>query len=291
MFMLRKYTITAAVLSAVLLSACGSRPQKDMIIVISREEGSGTRGAFTELFEIEQKNAAGERTDMTTAEAEITNSTAVMMTSVAGHKNAVGYLSLGSLNDSVKAVAVDGSSATADNIKSGAYKIARPFLAATGADASDAAADFMSFIGSEQGQQIVEENHYISRGSSGPYKAGKMTGKIVVAGSSSVTPVMEKLKEAYTVMNPAVIIEIQQSDSTTGIASVAEGLSDIGMASRELKDSEKQRGLKAEVIALDGIAVIVNHENPFDELSSGTVKDIFTGRLTGWNEIQIKERQ
>jgi len=282
----KKITAAAVIMSAILLSACGGSKQQNMITVISREEGSGTRGAFVELFKVEQKNNSGERVDMTTQEAEITNSTAVMMTSVSGNKKAVGYLSLGSLNDTVKALEIDGSAATVENIKSGSYKISRPFLAVTGAQVSDIAADFMSFILSEQGQQIVEENNYISQSNTGSYKAGGLSGKLVVAGSSSVTPVMEKLKEAYAAINPTVTVEIQQSDSTTGMTSVAEGLCDIGMASRELKDSEKQKGLHAEVIAMDGIAVIVNKENQIKGLTSQEVKDIFTGKLTEWSAIK-----
>lgn len=282
----KKAAATIAIVSAIFLSACGGSRQQNMITVISREEGSGTRGAFVELFQIEQKNDSGERIDLTTEEAEITNSTAVMMTSVSGNKKAIGYLSMGSLNDTVKALDIDGSAATVENIKSGSYKISRPFLAVTGAQVSDIAADFMSFILSEEGQQIVEGNHYISQGNTGSYKASGLSGKIVVAGSSSVTPVMEKLKESYIVLNPAVTIEIQQSDSTTGMTSLAEGLCDIGMASRALKDSEKQQGLKAEVMAMDGIAVIVNKDNQINGMSSQAVKDIFTGTLTDWSDIK-----
>lgn len=283
--MMNKKAAAVAVLSVIFLSACGGSRQ-DKITVVSREEGSGTRGAFVELFQIEEKNESGERFDLTTEEAEITNSTAVMLSSVSGNKSAIGYLSMGSLNDTVKALDIDGSAATTDHIKSELYKISRPFLAVTGTHTSDVSKDFMSFIRSEDGQRIVEENHYISQGSTGSYKGSGLTGKIVVGGSSSVTPVMEKLKEAYTVMNPAVNIEIQQSDSTTGVTSLAERLCDIGMASRALKDSEKQLGLNAEVIALDGIAVIVNKENPVNGMSSQTVRDIFTGTVTGWDDIQ-----
>lgn len=282
----KQVTAAAVIITAMLLSACGGSRQQSMITVISREEGSGTRGAFVELFQIEQKNDAEERIDLTTEEAEITNSTAVMMTSVSGNQNAIGYLSMGSLNDTVKALDIDGGAATVENIKSGSYKISRPFLAVTGAQTSAMAADFMSFILSEEGQQIVEENHYISQGNTGPYKSGGLSGKIVVSGSSSVTPVMEKLKEAYVLLNPTVTVEIQQSDSTTGMTSLAEGLCDIGMASRELKDSEKAQGLNAEVMAMDGIVIIVNKENPITGLSSQAVKEIFTGTLTDWSDIK-----
>ncbi len=256
------------------------------ITVVSREDGSGTRGAFIELFGIEQKNDAGEKVDYTTEDAEITNSTSVMMTTIAGNEEAIGYISLGSLNDTVKAVSIDGAEATVDNIKSGSYKIARPFNIATQEEVSAAAADFIEFIMSEDGQAVVEENNYISQGNEGAYEAEHVTGKVVVAGSSSVTPVMEKLKEAYEVLNPDVTIEVQQSDSTTGMTSAIEGVCDIGMASRELKDSELEAGLVPTVIAMDGIAVIVNNESPVNELSSDNVKSIFTGEVTEWEEVQ-----
>ena len=256
------------------------------ITVISREDGSGTRGAFIELFGIEVKNDAGEKVDMTTDDAEITNSTSVMMTSVAGNTEAIGYISLGSLNDTVKAVKIDGAEATVDNIKSGTYKIARPFNIATKGEVSDVAQDFIKYIMSEDGQKVVEDNGYISQGNDGVYESAGLSGKVVVGGSSSVTPVMEKLKEAYVALNPDVTIEVQQSDSTTGMTSAIEGVCDIGMASRDLKDSELEAGLTPTVIAMDGIAVVVNNESPVSELTSENVKDIFTGDITDWADVQ-----
>ena len=254
------------------------------ITVISREDGSGTRGAFIELFGIEVKNDAGEKVDMTTDDAEITNSTSVMMTSVAGNTEAIGYISLGSLNDTVKAVKIDGAQATVDNIKSGTYKIARPFNIATKGEVSDVAQDFIKYIMSEDGQKVVEDNGYISQGNDGAYESAGLSGKVVVGGSSSVTPVMEKLKEAYAAVNPNATIEVQQSDSTTGMTSTIDGTYDIGMASRELKDEEAAE-LTGQVIALDGIAVIVNKENTIDELTSEDVLNIYTGATTDWSEI------
>ena len=254
------------------------------ITIVSREDGSGTRGAFIELFGVEEKQG-DEKVDMTTEMAEITNSTAVMMTTVAGNPNAIGYISLGSLDDSVKALKIDGAEATAENIKNGTYKVARPFNIATKADVSEVASDFITFIMSDEGQAVVEENDCISQGSAGAYTASGMSGKIVVVGSSSITPVMEKLKEAYIALNPDVTIEVQQNDSTTGMTSVAEGTCDIGMASRELKDSELANGLQPTVIAMDGIAVIVNQENTVSDMTSDTVKAIFTGATTDWSEV------
>ena len=256
------------------------------ITVISREDGSGTRGAFIELFGIEVKNDAGEKVDMTTDDAEITNSTSVMMTSVAGNTEAIGYISLGSLNDTVKAVKIDGAEATVDNIKSGTYKIARPFNIATKGEVSDVAQDFIKYIMIEDGQKVVEDNGYISQGNDGAYESAGLSGKVVVGGSSSVTPVMEKLKEAYVALNPDVTIEVQQSDSTTGMTSAIEGVCDIGMASRDLKDSEIEKGLTGTTIAMDGIAVIVNNDSPVEELSSDSVKGIYTGEITDWADVQ-----
>ena len=254
--------------------------------MISREDGSGTRGAFIELFGIEVKNDAGEKVDMTTDDAEITNSTSVMMTSVAGNTEAIGYISLGSLNDTVKVVKIDGAEATVDNIKSGTYKIARPFNIATKGEVSDVAQDFIKYIMSEDGQKVVEDNGYISQGNDGAYEPAGLSGKVVVGGSSSVTPVMEKLKEAYVALNPDVTIEVQQSDSTTGMTSAIEGVCDIGMASRDLKDSEIEKGLTGTTIAMDGIAVIVNNDSPVEELSSDSVKGIYTGEITDWADVQ-----
>lgn len=253
------------------------------ITVVSREDGSGTRGAFVELFGIEEE-VNGEKVDMTTEEANITNSTSVMMSTVAQDEYAIGYISLGSLDDSVKAVKVDGSEATAENIKNGSYKISRPFNIATKEDLSDAAQDFEDFILSTEGQKVVEDNKYIPLDDVSDYKSNVASGKVVVAGSSSVSPVMEKLKEAYQAVNSDVEVEIQTSDSTTGMQNAIDGVCDIGMASRELKDSEKEAGLTPTVIAMDGIAVVVNNDNPTDELSSDQVKSIFTGDVLTWDE-------
>lgn len=256
------------------------------ISVISREDGSGTRGAFIELTGVEEKNEAGEKVDNTVDTAEITNSTAVMMTTVAGNKSSIGYISLGSLDDSVKAVEVDGIAPSAEAVKDGSYKVARPFNIVTKDGLSETAQDFINFIMSDEGQAVVEENGYVSQGSTGAFDGGKVSGKITVAGSSSVTPVMEKLAEAYKAINSNVEIEVQQSDSTTGVTSAIEGICDIGMASRELKDEETSQGVTATVIAMDGIAIIVNKENPVSALTTQQVKDIYTGTVTDWSEVQ-----
>ena len=255
------------------------------ISVISREEGSGTRGAFIELFGIEQKDENGEKIDNTTLEAVINNSTEVMLTSVAGDPYAIGYVSLGSLNDTVKAVKIDGADATVENIKSGDYTIQRPFNIATKDGLSDVAQDFINYIMSADGHAVIEINGYISVGEGEAFTSSNAEGKIVVAGSSSVTPVMEKLKEAYLAVNTKADIEIQESDSTTGMTAAMDGTCDIGMASRDLKDSEIEGGLKNTVIALDGIAVIVNKENPVSDLTKDEVMNIYTGELTSWDSV------
>lgn len=277
--------LTAAVIGATAFATAVSAAPSGAITVVSREDGSGTRGAFVELFGI-QEEVDGEKVDMTTVDASITNSTSVMMTTVSGDENAIGYISLGSLNDTVKAVKIDGAEASAENVSNDTYKVSRPFNIVTSKEAGDAAKDFVSYIMSAEGQQIVEDNGYIKEDAeAAAYEAGEASGKVVVAGSSSISPVMEKLKEAYEEVNKDVTIEIQTSDSTTGINSANEGICDIGMASRELKDEEKELGLEAQVIARDGIAVIVNNENDTDELTSEQVKAIFTGETTEWEEL------
>ena len=278
-------TDAAADTAAIDDTAAGS--MSGAITVLSREDGSGTRGAFIELFGIEQKDADGNKIDNTIDSAEITNSTSVMMTTVAGNKNAIGYVSLGSLDENqVKAVLIDGAQATAENVKDGTYKVSRPFNIATKGEPTGLAKDFIDYILSEKGQAVVEENGYVSEGNTGAFEGTGAEGKITVGGSSSVTPVMEKLKEAYAAVNPNATIEVQQSDSTTGMTSAIEGVCDIGMASRDLKDSEIEKGLTGTTIAMDGIAVIVNNDSPVEELSSDSVKGIYTGEITDWADVQ-----
>lgn len=267
-------------------SAASGQSALKKITVVSREDGSGTRGAFIELFGIEEKDASGKKVDNTTEDANITNSTEVMMQTVAGNPAAIGYTSLGALNSSVKALKVDGAEATVANVKSGSYKVTRPFNIATKESVSEAATDFINFILSAEGQKVVENKGYISEGNKGAFKSGGASGKVVVGGSSSVTPVMEKLIEAYKKVNANVTIELQQSDSTTGMTQAGDGTVDIGMASRELKDSEKSKGLKDIKIAIDGIAVIVNKDNSLDSITSEQVKSIFTGKVTDWSQVK-----
>ena len=248
------------------------------ISVYSREDGSGTRGAFVELLGIEQADANGDKVDMTTPTAAITNSTAVMMTSVAGDPNAIGYISLGSLDDTVKAVSIDGVAPS--------YAIARPFNVVTKGDLSAPAADFFAFIMSADGQAVVSDNNYIAiDDAAAPFASNGASGKVVVAGSSSVTPVMEKLAEAFQAANPQVTVEVQQSDSTTGVNMAVDGTCDIGMASRDLKDSETGAGAEDTAIALDGIAVIVAPQSSVDNLTSQQVCDIYTGAVTNWADV------
>ena len=254
------------------------------ITILSREDGSGTRGAFIELFGIEEEKN-GEKVDMTTDEAQITNSTSVMMTTVAGGDYSIGYVSLGSLDDSVKALKIDGAEATAENIKAGKYKVSRPFNIAVKKDMkNEVAKDFINYVMSEEGQKIVSDNGYIPVDGAKPYSGKEVSGKVVVGGSSSVSPVMEKLIEGYKAVNSKANVELQTTDSTTGMTSTIDGSYDIGMASRDLKDDEAAK-LQNTVIATDGIAVIVNKNNTTDELSADQVKSIYTGDATTWDEV------
>lgn len=276
------------------------------ITVLTREDGSGTLSAFTELFGIEEM----------VPEAIITNSTAVMMTTVQGNPDAIGYISLGSLNETVKALTIDGVEASVDTILSGEYTVSRPFNIATGAEVSEVAQDFINFILSEQGQAVILENGYIpvvtgeaatdeaaaeetaeeateetteeateEAAEVTPYASNMAEGNVVVSGSSSVTPVMEKLIEAYATVNPNATVELQQSDSTTGMNNAMNGVCDIGMASRALKDSELEAGLVPTTIAMDGIAVIVNNENTLTGMTSEQVTKVFTGEITNWADL------
>ena len=258
------------------------------ISVYSREDGSGTRGAFIELFGIEQKDADGNKVDMTTDMAMITNSTAVMMTTVAGDEQGIGYISLGSVNDTVKALKIDGVEATVENVKAGTYKIVRPFNIITNGELDkldEVSADFVNYILSADGQKVIEDNGYIAAvDGAKAYEAAGVSGKVVVAGSSSVTPVMEKLAEAYKALNADTTVEVQQSDSSTGVSMAIEGTCNIGMASREIKDSEAEKGAVATVIARDGIAVIVCPDASIDGLTTAQVRAIYTGEVETWED-------
>lgn len=292
-----------AALAATALAGCGAKEETEApaatvetaesdfdydndIAVISREDGSGTRGAFVELFGVEQKNDAGEKVDYTTVEATVTNNTSVMMTTVANDEYAIGYISLGSLNDTVKAVKIDGVDASVENIKNGTYTVNRPFNLAVQGELSEAAQDFLNYIMSAEGQAVIEEEGYIKIDEAAvSFESNGAEGKVVVAGSSSVTPVMEKLKEAYAAVNTNVTIEINTNDSSTGVSSAIEGTCDIGMASRALKDTETAEGVNEVTIAKDGIAVIVNNNNPVEDLETETVKNIYVGDILTWSEI------
>ena len=284
---LKKMIVGAILISSTMgVFAAPKFNSKKSISVLSREDGSGTRGAFIELFGIEKKDANGKKIDYTTDEAAITNSTAVMLTSVAGDNYAIGYVSLGSLNDSVKAVKIDGADATVANINNGSYKISRPFNIAVKEGLSPVAQDFVNFILSDDGQKVIAANKYIKIQNTKAYSSNKASGKVVVAGSSSVSPVMEKLIEAYKGVNPNAKIELQTSDSTTGVTNAINGTCDIGMASRALKDSEKAKGVQEITIAIDGIAVIVNKLNPVANMTKTQVEQIFTGKTTKWSDVK-----
>ena len=271
--------LSCAVLMAATAVGCGSQNEK--ITVAAREDGSGTRSAFSELMGIVKDDK-----DNTTDTAEVTNSTSVMLTTVAGNKAAIGYVSLGSLNDTVKAVKVDGVEATAENVKAGKYAVSRPFNIVTGKDLTPLAQDFISYILSTDGQAVVDEKGYISVTQGEAYKASGQTGTLTIAGSTSVAPLMEVLADKYMALNSGVKIEIQQSGSSAGITSAVEGVCQIGMASRELKDSETAKGVTATKIAMDGIAVIVNKDNSYSELTSDQIRKIYTGETTQWSDLK-----
>jgi phosphate transport system substrate-binding protein len=254
------------------------------ISVVSREDGSGTRGAFIELFGIEVKGDDGSKKDMTTKEAIIANQTNVLMTKVTGDKYAIGYISLGSLGETVKAVQIEGVSASSENVKNGTYPISRPFNISTKGEPTGLVKDFIDFILSAEGQALASQSYIAVNDSAAAYTGSKPSGKIVVAGSSSVSPLMEKLIEAYKAVNPGAVIELQTNDSSTGMTSAIDGICDIGMASRELKDSELAE-LTAIQIALDGLVVIVNQENPAANLTKEQVKLIFTGETLVWSDV------
>ena len=282
--MMKKTILMLAVMMLIFSTAAAEFNAKKMINVISREDGSGTRGAFVELTGVEQK-VNGKKMDMTTEDAQITNNTAVMLTTVAGDDYAIGYVSMGSMSDSVKAVKVEGVEATAENVAGGSYKIARPFNIAYQADKlSDLGRDFIAYVMSAEGQAIVEKNGYVATGDAQAYAGTMPAGKLVIAGSSSVSPVMEKLAESYRKINAGADIEIQTSDSTTGMTAAMDGSCEIGMASRALKEAEAA-ALESVVMAMDGIAVIVNHANPTEELSVEQICAIYTGEVMNWNEI------
>ncbi len=295
--------LAAVSMAAAMMAGCGSKndasgdgstadqgtdsewDETQTITVVSREEGSGTRGAFTELFEVIEE-VDGEKVDMTTLDAQVTNNTSVMMTTVSENEYAIGYISLGSLDDSVvKALKIDGAEATAENIENGSYKVSRPFNVAVKKDLdNEVAKDFMNFIMSTEGQAVVEEEGYIPVSDVQDYTGSAPAGSCVVGGSSSVSPVMEKLIEAYKAVNANAEIELQTTDSTTGMTSAIDGSYDIGMASRELKEEELAE-LDGTVIATDGIAVIVNLDNPTDDLTADQVKSIYVGDVTTWDGI------
>ena len=256
------------------------------ITVITREDGSGTRGAFIELTGVEEKNDAGEKVDMTTEAAATQNSTNGVMTAVANDETAIGYISLGSLDDSVKAVTVGGVEATSDNVSNGTYTLARPFNIVTNGEATDAVAvDFIAYCMSADGQALATEEGYIG-GEGTEFTSTQPSGNITVGGSSSVTPLMEKLIEAYQAVNPNATIELLTTDSTTGVTGALDGTYTIGMASRELKDEETSQGAQATVLAMDGIAVVVNPANPTADLSVDQIKSIYTGETTVWADVQ-----
>lgn len=283
-------TAAAGLIAMASLAGCGSTGSssstggfdtKSNISVITREDGSGTRSAFIELTGV-QEEKDGTKTDNTLSSAIVQSSTQAVLTGVAGDPTAIGYISLGSLNDTVKAAKIDGVEPTSETVKDGSYKISRPFNIATKDNLSEAAQNFIDYILSKEGQEIVNKDYVEAVDNAEPFAGAKGKGKVKVGGSSSVSPVMEKLAEAYQKVNKDVTVEVNTSDSSTGMSQAAEGTVDIGMASRELKDSETAKGIKGTVIAKDGIAVIVNKSNTVEDIKLDRLKGIYTGSTTTW---------
>jgi phosphate transport system substrate-binding protein len=284
--------IAMAILVGAFVSGCSGDKSSDdkassyegeSINVISREDGSGTRGAFIELFGVQVKNVDGTKKDKTTKDATVVSSTDVVLMNVKNDDYTIGYVSLGSINNTIKTLQIEGVDATEENVKNGSYKISRPFNIVTKGETKGIAKDFIDFILSADGQKVVAKSYITVDENAPAYAGNKPSGKIVVGGSSSVTPIMEKLQEAYLKINPNAKIEIQLSDSTTGINSAINGTCDIGMASRELSDSEKTK-LTSTEIALDGIAVIVNKNNPINNMTNDEVRKVYVGETTEWNK-------
>ena len=283
-------TAAAGLIVMASLAGCGSTGSsssasgfdtKSNISVITREDGSGTRSAFIELTGV-QEEKDGTKTDNTLSSAIVQSSTQAVLTGVAGDQTAIGYISLGSLNDTVKAAKIDGVEPTSETVKDGSYKISRPFNIATKDNLSEAAQNFIDYILSKEGQEIVNKDYVEAVDNAEPFAGAKGKGKVKVGGSTSVSPVMEKLAEAYQKVNKDVTVEVNTSDSSTGMSQAAEGTVDIGMASRELKDSETAKGIKGTVIAKDGIAVIVNKSNTVEDIKLDQLKGIYTGSTTTW---------
>lgn len=283
-------TAAAGLIAMASLAGCGSTGSsssasgfdtKSNISVITREDGSGTRSAFIELTGV-QEEKDGTKTDNTLSSAIVQSSTQAVLTGVAGDPTAIGYISLGSLNDTVKAAKIDGVEPTSETVKDGSYKISRPFNIATKDNLSEAAQNFIDYILSKEGQEIVNKDYVEAVDNAEPFAGAKGKGKVKVGGSTSVSPVMEKLAEAYQKVNKDVTVEVNTSDSSTGMSQAAEGTVDIGMASRELKDSETAKGIKGTVIAKDGIAVIVNKSNTVEDIKLDQLKGIYTGSITTW---------
>jgi len=292
-----KFKLTAIVLAIILalsmFAGCGGTDSANdgdfdsdkEINLVTREDGSGTRSAFVELLEIEVKNDDGTKQDLTSVEAVVAKATDIMMTSISGDTYSIGYISLGSMNETVKAVKIDEVEATAENVKNGSYAIQRPFNIVTKGDVDGLAKDFIDFILSADGQKVIAEGYVSIDDSAADFESASPSGKITVGGSTSVSPIMEKLKEAYLAINPDAEIEIQTTDSSAGITGTIDGILDIGMASRDLKDEEVGE-VDSTQIAIDGLAVIVNNSNPIESLTADQIKSMYIGDTTSWSEVE-----
>ncbi|MFU2163732.1 substrate-binding domain-containing protein [Streptococcus pluranimalium] len=288
--MKKMMTLAALLLASSSLAACGNNQANtnsaanETIEVVSREDGSGTRGAFNDIVGILEKSN-GKEIDHTVKTAIIQNNTEGVISSVSGNTAAVGYVSLGSLNDKVKALDVEGVKASSETVLDGEYKLQRPFNIVWSNELSELGQDFISYIHSEKGQKVVTDNKFVeAKTSKVPYNGGSKSGKLLIVGSTSVVPLMEKLVEAYQKENPGVVIDITANGSSAGITAAQEKTADIGMVSRELTP-EESKTLKHDSIALDGIALIVNKANKRDTIGMTDIKDIFTGKVSQWGDL------
>ena len=283
--MKKLFTIALILVFAFSLTACSGK--NDSIAVVTREDGSGTRGAFVELFDVRIEDAEGKKVDDIRPDANVQSSTGQVLAAVSGNKNAISYISLASLDSTIKALKINGVDATAENIINGSYTVSRPFnIVISDSGVNEATQEFINFIMSEDGQDVISEKG-ISEGNTGAYIMGSASGTVKVEGSSSISPVMTDLKEAFEAVNSNVKIEIQTNDSGTGVTRTIDGSADIGMVSRNVRDEEVAQGLEVLTICLDGIAIIVNKDNSLDNATVEQIRAIFQdgGDITKWEEL------
>lgn len=252
------------------------------IHLYTRELGSGTRSAFTSVTHLTDENGD----DILSPKATVQNSTSATMQAVESDSHGISYISLGSLNSSVKAVSIDGIEPTSENIQNGDYQLIRNFNVTYGQELSEVAQDFWNFMFSAQAQELVAEDGYVPVNSNAPeYKPAGLSGKISIVGSTSVEPTIQRFSEVYKKLNPNVTIDITAPGSGAGITSAIDGSADIGMSSREPDEDEAAQLMETSPIAIDGIVVIVNNNNPLENLEIQEIQGIYLEYLKTWNEV------